>query len=806
MPRITGGLNNLGVRGFWLPLFLSSAAISVVTNTLMTGWQRLKYDQFAPGQNGLQQWSVGLLMSIPSTMLGMGGSQVFRNISQFLVFDAGTEVVQAFASAGIGSTLESTGLQQKRDLTAWQRIGEELATGLLYMGMGRFVGGTARGYIEAYEPTKQPFTWVSGEKVGQRLRFGIDTLVDRLRSTEEIRLAEMAAMEVGALPLRPDLPPGIDLDNPPWISAPWKRGSEDQARWYPERTDDIKQVRANRIAAYALRTLVRRHTRNNLRTRIWHMIDESTRSIRNPAEKQRVRAELAEALLGPGARDVRSKAPTADAQAAAATKSPRERLALERELGTMIDRVCSGIRSDDLRAQLRTRLEKAFITDKLGSNPRDKVWNVINDLTKGIGDPGEKRRARGQLAEALLGPASRGGGEARQGKVALEDQIWEMINRLTANITDTRVKGRLRAQLSDNLIRMGLRKGQTIYTDVPYIADLEFQVRRVRDGKYMDPAENPFFFPVVDGDTIHVWAEGMRESISIRFACANTLEATHEYLGDQVLPPEWRCLRGEFGAYGGWKFLQDLLAAHDNKVYLRVYEVDDYGRPVCEVYLKKKGEVPKGEDPYINVNLELVRAGWAHAYFITPDSSGMIHEYIAAQEEARAARRGIWQHPVLASEDLFVTSYHGYAHQMDPAWKPSRNDRKSPANKEYLRVFNTSTHYVNLKGYKVKVGDRVTEIKRDFWLPPAHGVKLYSHSSVYDGTPYNMNGRAEMFIDLELDLQEFGSRRKDHHFWHQDDPLELIHPDGHLMCQEAASAAAFAKLDPKFRALRGHVF
>ncbi|MBI2082467.1 MAG: thermonuclease family protein [Deltaproteobacteria bacterium] len=205
MPRITGGLNNLGVRGFWLPLFLSSATISVVTSGLMTIVRAGVWGSGAPpratGEHGwaeppdrtrenLNQWLIGLLYSIPSTMLGMGGAQVFRNISQLLVFDAGTEVVQAFASAGIGSTLESTGLQQKRDLTAWQRIGEELGNGLLYMGMGRFVGGTARGYIEAYEPTKQPFTWASGEKVGQATRCHLDLWFEERRFAREQAFSE----------------------------------------------------------------------------------------------------------------------------------------------------------------------------------------------------------------------------------------------------------------------------------------------------------------------------------------------------------------------------------------------------------------------------------------------------------------------------------------------------------------------------------------------------------------------------------------------------------------------------------------
>ncbi|MBI2981387.1 MAG: hypothetical protein HYY44_03680 [Deltaproteobacteria bacterium] len=138
MPRITGALNRSGVRGFWLPLLLSSTALSMVTSGLMTMMTLVRAGD--SGRDNLNQWMIGLLYSVPSTMLGMGGSQIFRNISQFLIFDIGTEGVQALSSAGIGSILESTGLQAKRDLTTWQRVRQEFVDGVMYFGVGRGVG------------------------------------------------------------------------------------------------------------------------------------------------------------------------------------------------------------------------------------------------------------------------------------------------------------------------------------------------------------------------------------------------------------------------------------------------------------------------------------------------------------------------------------------------------------------------------------------------------------------------------------------------------------------------------------------
>ncbi|MBI2981063.1 MAG: hypothetical protein HYY44_01970, partial [Deltaproteobacteria bacterium] len=168
MPRITGALNRSGVKGFWLPLLLSSTALSMVTSGLMVivragGWGSGAHRSGAGEhrwaespdrtRDNLNQWIIGLLYSIPSTMLGMGGAQVFRNISRFLLFDAGTEVVQAFTSAGIGSALESTGLQQKRNLTPWQRVRQEFVDGVMYFGVGRGVGWAAPRFIGRLQQT-----------------------------------------------------------------------------------------------------------------------------------------------------------------------------------------------------------------------------------------------------------------------------------------------------------------------------------------------------------------------------------------------------------------------------------------------------------------------------------------------------------------------------------------------------------------------------------------------------------------------------------------------------------------------------
>ncbi|MBI2981062.1 MAG: thermonuclease family protein [Deltaproteobacteria bacterium] len=767
MPRITGALNRSGVRGFWLPLLLSSTALSMVTSALMTTYQRFKYDQFAPGQGAVQQWAAGLLYSIPSTMLGMGGSQVFRSISHLWRFDIGTEVVQAFTSAGIGSALESNGLQQKRNLATWQRFVQEFVDGVMYFGVGRGVG---------WAVPRTP-------RVVARLQQSYGNPAYEVGAVGD--LGDLPSPHRAGIPGRPDLPAGVDLANPPWIDpAPWTRGTESQQKWYPKRSDGLQQARANRRSAYKLMESLRRHTKDNLKTRLWKMIDEMTGPIKDQAEKQKVRAELEAALIGSGG-------------------DKRPSVVLEREILQVVDRMASKVSDPKLREQLRARLSRKWLSGVSGGRLKNRLWRLIDELTDPIADAGEKRKARGQLADALLGSEFR-----RAQTIALEDGIWQMIHGVADQVTDPRIRGRLKGRLSESLIRLGLRKGYTTYTDVPYIAEFEVQIRRMRDGKYMDSKENPFFDPVVDGDTLHVWVPGMTESVSIRFGCMNTTEATHEYLGDRVLPPEWRSLRGEFGAYGGWKFLKEMMEAHDFKVYLRVYKVDDYGRPVCEVFVKKKGPLSEGEDPYTNVNLALVEAGWAHAYFVAPDDGtrNMLNEYMGAQERAREAGLGIWQSPTLRERKLFVTSFHGYAHQNDPSWKPSRNDTKSGPEMEYLRVFNTTREYLPMKGYQVRVGDEIATIEQDVWLPPGYGLKIYSHHAPYDHMTHNMQMGNELFVDLALDRKRFSQRRRDWHAWSQQDVLELLDPAGRVICQEAGSPEAFEKLAPEFRTLRGVSF
>lgn len=88
--------------------------------------------------------------------------------------------------------------------------------------------------------------------------------------------------------------------------------------------------------------------------------------------------------------------------------------------------------------------------------------------------------------------------------------------------------------------------------------------------------------------------------------------------------------------------LMDLVSYHDDRNRLRyrwleleVWETDRLGRPVVTVYVDGK-----------DIHLEMVRLGWAVVYHqYVPER--LREAYISAENEAREAKRGMWQGPFI---------------------------------------------------------------------------------------------------------------------------------------------------------------
>jgi micrococcal nuclease len=105
---------------------------------------------------------------------------------------------------------------------------------------------------------------------------------------------------------------------------------------------------------------------------------------------------------------------------------------------------------------------------------------------------------------------------------------------------------------------------------------------------------------------------------------------------------------------------------------------DGYGRIVAGV------RTSRGD-----LSTELLRAGYAHLFVIPPDNTDLA-PMIAAQEEARKARRGIWTDEMFQGE-LHFTSFHANA----------PGDDNTNVNGEYMRICNISSHEVNLDGWRL---------------------------------------------------------------------------------------------------------
>lgn len=127
---------------------------------------------------------------------------------------------------------------------------------------------------------------------------------------------------------------------------------------------------------------------------------------------------------------------------------------------------------------------------------------------------------------------------------------------------------------------------------------------------------------VVDGDTIEVVFDNASSSAKIRLLGINTPESV-----DPRRPVE--CFGKEAS-----RFLQGIIDAKRIRLEedLQADDRDKYGRLLRNVVLED------GTD----VNALLVKEGYAHAYLSFPLNKQRKNELARLQEEARVAKRGLW--------------------------------------------------------------------------------------------------------------------------------------------------------------------
>jgi endonuclease YncB( thermonuclease family) len=126
-----------------------------------------------------------------------------------------------------------------------------------------------------------------------------------------------------------------------------------------------------------------------------------------------------------------------------------------------------------------------------------------------------------------------------------------------------------------------------------------------------------------------------------------------------------------------------------------------------------------------NLSLALLEQGLAHLYVIPPDSTDLT-PFVAAQEKARAAKRGIWSLPQYQGT-LHITSFHANAD----------GDDRANVNGEYFRLCNVSGGPLDLAGYKV------TDISGGSWELPSVVVPSGNTIKVHSGKGSNQTDAAQ---------------------------------------------------------------
>lgn len=136
---------------------------------------------------------------------------------------------------------------------------------------------------------------------------------------------------------------------------------------------------------------------------------------------------------------------------------------------------------------------------------------------------------------------------------------------------------------------------------------------------------------------------------------------------------------------------------------------DGYGRLVAGVMVDGK-----------NLSIELLEQGYGHMFVIPPDHTDL-KPFIAAQERARTARRGIWSTARFQGA-LHITSFHANAD----------GDDRENVNGEYLRVCNVSPDPVDLSGYSIADISGNKYVFPQVIVPAGYTFKLHSGKGTDD--------------------------------------------------------------------------
>jgi endonuclease YncB( thermonuclease family) len=139
---------------------------------------------------------------------------------------------------------------------------------------------------------------------------------------------------------------------------------------------------------------------------------------------------------------------------------------------------------------------------------------------------------------------------------------------------------------------------------------------------------------------------------------------------------------------------------------------DGYGRIVAGIQTEQG-----------NLSLYLLEQGLGHLFVIPPDNTDLT-AFIAAQDAARAARRGIWSTDHYQG-GLHMTSFHANGPGDDTQF----------VNGEYLRVANISAEPLNLDGFSIQNAAGQRYPFPAVTIPVGHTFKLISGRGTHQANP-----------------------------------------------------------------------
>ncbi len=261
--------------------------------------------------------------------------------------------------------------------------------------------------------------------------------------------------------------------------------------------------------------------------------------------------------------------------------------------------------------------------------------------------------------------------------------------------------------------------------------------------------------PVVDGDTLRV--DGLDGSIRfIGLDCEETFkdkgkarlarENWDEYVKTETAgkesrrPPKYATPMGMAAKSGLEAMLQGV-----DKVRLEYDEPDrkrdGFGRHLCFVLAKRDGV-------WVNLNVEIVRQGLS-PYFVKYGRSRRRHDaFVAAESEARSAKRGIWG-------PLEPIRHYG-DYELRLVWWRERDEsdraaRAARAKNENIFILGTAAEWERLKTF---VGRPVTVVSTISAFRERGGMGLLSLVHA-DKNDFMVVGKDSVVVELQKKPKEF---------------------------------------------------